>query len=162
MKIVKIDSKYRDSLIEALDRNDTSKKTRPYYLNLKIKDFSILIPLRSNCPNSPYSISIYNPDHKKANHGLDCSKMIIVEKEKLNSVTSSTFINNKIRLDIETKKEIIKVTAIKTINDYLKMKRKIEKGLDLNDDEYFLYIRSTLVNFDNELNDIVSQHEQTF
>ena len=88
--------------------------------------------------------------------------MIIVEKGKLNSVTSSTFINNKIRLDIETKKEIIKVTAIKTINDYLKMKRKIEKGLDLNDDEYFLYIRSTLVNFDNELNDIVSQHEQTF
>ncbi len=155
MKIVNIDNSFRDSLVESLDNGDITGKKRPYYLNLVIKGFSILIPLRSHCPESPYKIPIYN--RRSRQHGLDCSKMIIVAREDVPTVTSASHVSREVILDILSKRERIRVTVIKTLNDYLSMKRKEKLGLDLNEEETFLKQRTTLINFDEEINTILTK-----
>ncbi len=39
----------------------------------------------------------------------------------------------------------------RTINDYKKMKYKVENNMDLSSDEQFLKIRSTLKNWENSI-----------
>ena len=135
MRIVNIDENFRDSLIETLDKGDITGKKRPYYLNLTIYGYSVLVPLRKNCPESPYKVPILN--RYSSNHGLDCSKMIIIDRNEFSKKTSPSNIERYITNDIFSKKEIIKTTVVKTINDFLIMKDKMTKGLDLNENERF-------------------------
>lgn len=65
MKFISINNEFRDTLLEALDRNNEGKKVRPYYLGIKFNsEYFVLLPLRSNCPRS-YSIKIRTSKKEK-------------------------------------------------------------------------------------------------
>ena len=83
--------------------------------------------------------------------------MIIIDRNEFSKKTSPSNIERYITNDIFSKKEIIKTTVVKTINDFLIMKDKMTKGLDLNENERFLSQRTTLVNFEKELKDIIEK-----
>ena len=143
--IIKIDNKLRDSLKETLDRNGSTLKRRPYYYGVSYKSKMILIPLRSNCPHSSYSLRIYNLN--KPNSGMDFCKMIILDKSEFSNLTEKSFVEYKTMKDIYRKKEIINQLVFKTICDYKRMINKKKYKIDLTKEESYLNKRSTLVNY---------------
>ena len=145
--VVQIDNNFRDSLDEALDKNNHSGKVRPYYYGVPYKNYMILIPLRSNCPKS-YSLRIYNTGGRNR-PGLDFCKMLILTKDEVASKTTNVAINHLVLKDLNRKRNQIKTMANKTIEDYRNMHYKVQNKLDLTSDERFLNQRSTVINFSN-------------
>lgn len=148
-RILRISDSFRDSLDEVLDRYDCSGKIRPYYCGIPYEDKFILVPLRSRCPRS-YSLPIYNTGGR-IRPGLDFCKMIIMNKDELISSTSSVVVNGNVINDLNRKQKQIVSMIQRTINDYKKMKYKVENNMDLSSDEQFLKIRSTLKNWENRI-----------
>ena len=80
MRIVCIKDEYVQDVPEHLEQN--SHKIRPYYYGFNMGRYAVLIPFRSNCTTSEYCVFL--PRANKPKHGLDCSKFILIPKDKVN------------------------------------------------------------------------------
>ena len=148
IRMVHIDDNLRDSLDESLDRYDATGKKRPYYLGISISNNkAILLPVRSNCPPGKYTLKLASRHPGKRNHGIDFSKMIIIDKNDLSTKTTSVNGDSMLIADIQNKKSTILQMTRDTISDYKEMVKKSKMGKDLSKTELFLKQRSTLRNY---------------
>lgn len=156
--LVCIKKEFINTISEALDGETQEDKERPYYVEIDIfKNYKVFLPLRSNCGDHDYYVNIYNDSpQKRKNPGIDCSKMIIVKENNVQSIMNTIHkpINNDVYNDIYSKKAIIKDKCLKTICTYKTILQKKKTGLLLSENETYLYNFSTLCNYKDMINNL--------
>lgn len=151
--ILSVDDTYKNSIKNSLDNINEGApyyKDRPFYVELDYSDkYRIFVPLRSNCTLRKYSIPLFNDKNRK-NHGLDCSKMLIMNTEEAKKYSKAkTDINNDVYNDICIKKKQIQHKINNTLQDYKVILKKRRNQLYLTKEETALYKQSTLINYQN-------------
>jgi hypothetical protein len=150
-RFFKISNVLRDSINQSLDQNLTVEKIRPYFFAVKYKDYNVLVPLRSNCPQK-YAIPIKHPDSSKKKHGLDCTTMLLLDNRQLSAMAERIWLHpEQVAHNVNKNYFRIKWMTLKTITDYKHAVEKKEAGLQLSKNESWLIGRCTLKNYHSEL-----------